>query len=392
MTADDPLALYVHWPWCLAKCPYCDFNSHAHTPTTGDQTQYRNAILRELNYFANKTSGQKLTSIFFGGGTPSLMAAQTVQDIIEHADRHFGLETGCEITLEANPTSIEAAKFRAFQGAGINRVSVGVQALNDEDLQALGREHSVEDALEALAIADAIFERFTFDLIYARPDQGVGAWTDELEYALSLAGDHISLYQLTIEPGTVFFRQSVAEADEDLATDLFDLTQDMCLEAGLSAYEVSNHARPGQESRHNLTYWNGGDYIGIGPGAHGRLTTGGVTHATHQISTPARWLDKVEENGHATAKVRELSRNERIEELVLSGLRLSQGLDAQRFGRLSGTDFLTALNTTALNELSTAGLIELDSTGLRTTRQGRLMLNTIIQRLLDDDPEAALSS
>lgn len=312
------------------------------------------------------------------------MAPDTVHDIIQAADQHWDLQNTCEITLEANPTSIEAAKFRAFRDAGVNRVSVGVQSLNDEALQYLGREHSAEEALEALEIAAAIFDRYTFDLIYARPGQGQGDWADELEQALALTNGHISLYQLTVEPGTAFFRQHVPEANEDLAADLYELTQDMCEDAGLPAYEISNHAAPSQESRHNLTYWTGGDYIGVGPGAHGRLSSDGKTRAIHQMADPVRWLAAVQAKGHGTAKVRELSRVERIEELMLSGLRLSQGLEAKRYRQLTGHDLLSTLNMGVLVDLQEADLVELDDHGLRTTRTGRLMLNTILHRLLDD--------
>jgi len=392
--ADNTLALYVHWPWCLAKCPYCDFNSRALTPDATDQAAYRNAIVRELGHYAELTNSKTVTSIFFGGGTPSLVAPDTIHAIIEAAGSRWKLDPGCEITLEANPTSIEAAKFRAFHDAGINRVSVGLQALNDEDLQRLGREHTVKESLRALDIAGAIFNRFSFDLIYARPGQGLGAWADELEQALGFAsqdnGGHISLYQLTVEPGTAFFRQSVAEADEDLAADLYEMTQDMCGEAELPAYEISNHARPGLESRHNMTYWQGGDYVGIGPGAHGRLRpnniTGDVTCATHQIADPARWLNAVDTNGHATAKVRELSSIERMEELVMTGLRLVEGLDGERFQRQTGLALMAAVNIEAVAALQSAGLVVLDDQGLRATASGRLMLNVVIQRLLDDAP------
>lgn len=383
---DDKLALYVHWPWCLAKCPYCDFNSRPLTPDDADQTDYRTAILRELGHYAELTNGKTVTSIFFGGGTPSLVAPDTIHAIIDAAHFHWGLDSECEITLEANPTSIEAAKFRAFHDAGVNRVSVGVQALSDEDLQALGREHSAREARQALDIAAAIFDRYTFDLIYARPGQGLGSWADELEQALGLTNGHISLYQLTVEPGTAFFRQSVSEADEDLAADLYELTQELCDEAGLPAYEVSNHARPGLESRHNMTYWQGGDYVGIGPGAHGRVHRNGVSCATHQIADPARWLAAVEANGHATAKVRELSQLERVEELVMTGLRLVDGLDGTRFKRQSGLELMAALNLDAVAALQNAGLVVLDTRGLRATAGGRLMLNVVIQRLLDDAP------
>ena len=385
--SSNSLALYVHWPWCLAKCPYCDFNSRANAPNSVDQDHYRTAILQDLKHYAGQTKGRTLTSVFFGGGTPSLLDPDTVHAILEASSGHWAVDPNCEITLEANPTSVEAAKFRAFRDAGVNRVSVGVQALNDEDLQRLGREHSVEEALGAVDIAQAVFDRYSIDLIYARPGQGEGDWADELEYALGLVTDHISLYQLTVEPGTDYFRQNIAEADEDLAADLYQLTQEMCDADGLPAYEVSNHARPGAESRHNLTYWRGGDYIGIGPGAHGRLTQDGVTHATHQIADPARWLDRVERDGHGTAKSSELTRSEREEELILTGLRLSEGIDAQRFEDQTGTPLMQCINAQSVEDLTKAGLLEVAKHGICTTEAGRLMLNGVIAQLLDDGRE-----
>ena len=378
----NPLALYIHWPWCLAKCPYCDFNSRAKNPVDADHSAYRTAITAELNHYASQTSGRKLNSIFFGGGTPSLMDPGTVAHIIETATRLWGVHDDCEITLEANPTSIEAAKFRAFKDTGVNRVSVGVQALNDVDLQALGREHSAREALRAVDIASAIFDRYTFDLIYARPDQGMGDWEDELTQALDLIGDHISLYQLTIEPGTAFFRQRVSEVDEDLGAELYLLTQELTGDAGLPAYEISNHARPGAESRHNLTYWTGGDYIGIGPGAHGRITHNGVTTASHQIADPARWLAAIDAKGHGTAKTTPLPALERAAELLLAGLRLPQGIDRKRFKVQAGFDITDALDPQGLEMLTGAGLVGLTKHTLKVTDAGRLTLNAILERLL----------
>ncbi|MBF0251672.1 MAG: coproporphyrinogen III oxidase [Alphaproteobacteria bacterium] len=378
-----PLALYVHWPWCRSKCPYCDFNSRALDPATFEQGGYRGAVLAELAHYAAGTPGREVTSIFFGGGTPSLMAPDTVAAVIDAAAKHWGLADDCEITLEANPTSIEASKFRAMRDAGINRTSVGVQALNDRDLLALGREHSVEEAVRALEIAGAMFERVSFDLIYARPGQGVGEWADELEQALDIAGGHLSLYQLSVEPGTDFFRARVPEAAEDLAAELYELTQEMTAEAGLPAYEISNHARPGEESRHNLVYWRGGDYVGVGPGAHGRVTDGTVTRATHQIADPARWLDAALRDGHATAKTVALSARERAEELVMTGLRVVDGLDAALFLALTGQSLDEVLNRAAREDLVAAGLLEADAQGVRATASGRLMLNRLVQKLLD---------
>lgn len=380
--ANDSFALYVHWPWCLSKCPYCDFNSRAHDPANLPETAYRAAISAELNHYASQTNGRTLCSLYFGGGTPSLMTPRTVAHIIDTADRLWGFRDDIEITLEANPTSIEAAKFRAFRDAGVNRVSVGVQALNDTDLQSLGREHSAEQALRAVGIAGAVFDRFTFDLIYARPGQGLGEWEDELTQALALGSDHISLYQLTVEPGTDFFRQRVAEAPEDLAVALDHLTQELTQSAGLPAYEISNHARPGAESRHNLTYWTGGDYVGVGPGAHGRIRHNSVTSATYQIADPARWLAAVEQHGHGTAKVRALPALERAAELLMTGLRLPQGVALDRFAAQSGLDIRQALDLENLEMLQGAGLVTLDEIKLRVTPAGRLTLNAILERLL----------
>lgn len=385
--ASDPLALYVHWPWCLAKCPYCDFNSRAIELGAAPDRAYRDALTAELHHYASQTSNRPLSSIFFGGGTPSLMHPETVAHILSSAQGLWGFQNDCEITLEANPTSIEAAKFRVFKDAGINRVSVGVQALNDADLQALGREHSATEALRAVEIAGAIFNRFTFDLIYARPGQTLNDWQHELAQALRYAGDHLSLYQLTIEPGTEFFRRRVVEADEDLAADLYQLTQDLTTDAGLPAYEISNHARPGSQSRHNLTYWNGGDYVGVGPGAHGRLhvaqADGSTTHsATHQIADPARWLNACNTAGHGTAKVRPLSAQERASELLLSGLRLTDGIDRGRFSQLIGFDITQALDPAGLAYLSEAGWVVLDDHRLAVSDAGRLMLNAILERLV----------
>lgn len=390
MTGAEPqLALYVHWPWCLAKCPYCDFNSAATDPAAIPQAAYRDAILHELDHYASLTESRPLGSIFFGGGTPSLMSPDTVHTLIDAAQGHWGFRNDIEITIEANPTSVETAKFRAFREAGANRVSVGVQALNDQDLQTLGREHTAAEARDALDIAAAVFDRFTFDLIYARPGQGAGAWADELERALDLANDHVSLYQLTVEPGTAFFRAGVAEADEDLGADLFAITQDMTRDAGLPAYEISNHARPGAQSRHNLIYWQGGDYIGVGPGAHGRLSgipaRGGAardTAATHQIADPARWLAQVNAHGHGTAKVRPLSGADRADELIMAGLRLTDGIARERFAALTGRDVTAFVDADALDMLCAAELMNLTDTHLTATDQGRLTLNAVLERLL----------
>jgi oxygen-independent coproporphyrinogen-3 oxidase len=360
------------------------------TPGSIDNEAFKTALTAELYHYAALTNGQKLTSIFFGGGTPSLMSPDTVAEIIELADTLWGLHSTCEITLEANPTSIETSKFRAFKRSGINRVSIGVQALNDADLLALGREHTAHEALKALEIAGAFFDRFSFDLIYARPDQGFAAWEDELALALTLGSEHISLYQLSIEPGTSFYRLGVQEADEDLGSELYQITQEITQDAGLPAYEISNHARPGCESRHNLTYWIGGDYVGVGPGAHGRITQQTSDHipqktttlATYQIADPARWLNAVSTRGHGTAKTRPLAASERGMELLLSGLRLPQGVDLAQFRARSGLDISDALDPQGLDILSDAGLVVLTAESLSVSAAGRLTLNAILERLL----------
>jgi oxygen-independent coproporphyrinogen-3 oxidase len=380
--AANPLALYIHWPWCLAKCPYCDFNSRALKPSVDDQAAYRAALLAELNHFAALSKGRRLSSLFFGGGTPSLIDPATVDDIINTAQALWGLEPTCEITLEANPTSVETSKFRDFRAAGINRVSIGVQALNDEALHQLGREHSAQDAVQSLDIAAAIFDRFTFDIIYARPGQGLGMWHDELEHALDLCDGHISLYQLSIEPGTAFFRSGIAEATPDVGADFYELTQDITTAAGLPAYEISNHARAGEESRHNLTYWRGGDYLGVGPGAHGRLTQDGVCSARHQIADPARWMAHIKTHGHGTAKTRKLSALDRIEERILTGLRMSEGIDRLVFCQQTGQDITHVVNRDALAVLQDQGLVTLDQHHFAVTAPGRLVLSAILEKLL----------
>ncbi len=391
MTHPEPIALYVHWPWCRSKCPYCDFNSHAADLADIDHKRWAAAYVRELEHFAHETNGENgkkpLSSIFFGGGTPSLMDPRTVETIISTAADLWAMAPDIEITLEANPTSVEASSFQAFHGAGINRVSVGVQALDDSALKFLGREHSHQEALKALEIAAGIFSRWNFDLIYARPDQTAKAWTAELQEALALGSDHLSLYQLGIEPGTDFFRNGVSAADEDSAADLFELTQEITEAAGMNAYEISNHARVGHESLHNLTYWTGGQYIGIGPGAHARLGTapariGPARTARHQIANPAKWLERVEQNGHATAKVIELSSSEQVTERVLSALRTRAGISRAGMQADFGETLETLLSENAIGDLLALDLIELDDAGLRTTAGGRLKLNTIVEKLL----------
>lgn len=375
-------ALYIHWPWCLAKCPYCDFNSRAARPDIAMQAAYKAAILAEINHYENASNASRLSSIYFGGGTPSLMDPDSVAQIIATATGLWSPTPDLEITIEANPTSIEAAKFRAFRDAGVNRVSVGVQALNDTDLQRLGREHSADEARRAVEIAAGAFDRYTFDLIYARPGQGMGDWEDELTQALALADGHISLYQLTVEPGTDYFRQRVAQAPEDLAADLYQLTQDMTIDAGLPAYEISNHAQPGGQSRHNLTYWRGLDYIGVGPGAHGRITSPNGHAATHQIADPDRWLNAVTRQGHGTAKTRRITAHDRAIELLLAGLRLDEGIDRARFSYITQCDVLDIIDAHGLDVVIGEGLAAITDSRLYIQPKGRLMLNAILDKLL----------
>lgn len=379
---DDALALYIHWPFCLSKCPYCDFNSHASERESIDQARWRDALLGEIDHYAALCPDRSLGSLFFGGGTPSLMDPETVHALITRARRHWPWNGDIEITLEANPTSVETSRFKAFRDAGVNRVSLGVQSLDDDALRFLGRGHTAAEALRAVHTAADHFDRFSFDLIYARPEQTPEQWRDELDRALKITGGHLSLYQLTIEPGTAFFRAGVAAADAYDAAALFEMTQEMCADAGLPAYEISNHARPGQQSRHNLTYWRGGEYIGVGPGAHGRILQGGQTHATHQIATPARWLERVDRRGHGTAKSTPLDASQRRDELVMTGLRLSAGIARERFERQTGASILEAFSPDALNALIEGGFITLDERALRATAAGLLRLNSVIAALL----------
>jgi oxygen-independent coproporphyrinogen-3 oxidase len=368
----------------LSKCPYCDFNSHVRERV--DHEAWRAALRRELDHYADETANRTLTSIFFGGGTPSLMPPATVAAVIERAGRHWRFADDIEITLEANPTSVEAAKFAALGTAGVNRVSLGVQALNDADLRFLGRQHSAADARAAIAIARANFRRYSFDLIYARPGQTTAAWRSELAAALDLVGDHLSVYQLTIEPETAFgaaFRRGELQVpDEDAAAALFELTQEILDAAGLPAYEVSNHARPGRECRHNLTYWRYGDYVGIGPGAHGRLTLGGQKVATRQHRAPEAWLAAVAARGHATRQRDPVPPPGRLTELLMMGLRTVEGVDRARVTAECGRSIEDALDRPKLERLIDGGFLVLDDDGLRATTAGRQRLNAVIGELL----------
>jgi putative oxygen-independent coproporphyrinogen III oxidase len=381
---NDAMALYVHWPFCLSRCPYCDFN--AHVRETIDQSRWRDALLAELSYWASQTPGRTLTSIFFGGGTPSLMDPATTSAVIEKAAKHWSFADDIEITLEANPTSIETAKFTDLKAGGVNRVSIGVQALDNDALKFLGRGHDRDQALAALKLAEKTFPRFSFDLIYARPGQTSSSWTNELREALSLAGDHLSLYQLTIEKGTPFFVDEKAGAfvlpKEENAAELFNVTQEICDQHGMPAYEISNHARPGSECRHNITYWEGGDYVGAGPGAHGRLTINNTVYATEQIPGPENWLEEVEVSGHATRNRTAIDADGRVEEIFMMGLRLTEGLSRDVFWARTGMELEDALEPRRLRSLLTENYLVLDSKGLRTTGEGRLRLNAILAALL----------
>lgn len=372
--------IYVHWPFCLSKCPYCDFNSHA--AQSIDQERWRTALLRELDWFARLTPGRRVTSIFFGGGTPSLMDPATAAAIIARVHRSWPGDPDLEITLEANPSAAENRHLADFAAAGINRLSLGVQALNAADLAFLGRRHDVAEARAALENAARLFPRFSFDLIYARPGQTIAAWRAELAQALDLAGDHLSLYQLTIEAGTAFYpaheRGEFRLPDDDTAAELFALTQDMTTAVGLPAYEVSNHARPGSESRHNLTYWRGGDYVGIGPGAHGRLSM----TATRQHRAPDIWLRRVEKDGHATQESDTLDPLTRAQELVMMGLRLAEGVDIAHFPQQCGLALDQVVNLAERDHLVRDGFLATQGDRLRVTASGRLVLNALTARLL----------
>jgi putative oxygen-independent coproporphyrinogen III oxidase len=376
--------IYIHWPFCRSKCPYCDFNSHVRERI--DHARWRNALLRELEHYARDTPGRTVTSVFFGGGTPSLMEPETVAALIARVRALWPAEEDVEITLEANPTSAEIGKFRAFRAAGINRVSLGVQSLIADDLKFLGRQHDAAEALAAVRMAAAIFDRFSFDLIYARPRQSLARWQEELNRALVFAAGHISLYQLTIEPGTQF-EQAVARGDfrvldEERAAELYEATVARLGAAGLADYEISNFARPGEESRHNLTYWRYGDYVGIGPGAHGRLTTGGGKFATRQHRAPEAWLDLVEKNGHATRQRGLVPRAERLNEMLMMGLRLKEGVPVARIEEESGQLLVQALDPARVQRLVDGGFLSLSEGSLAATRSGRQRLDAVLAALV----------
>lgn len=405
-----PLSIYIHWPFCKSKCPYCDFNSHVREHV--EQVRWRKALLAELAYYAAMLPQREVVSIFFGGGTPSLMEAETVAAVIEAARQRWPFAANVEITLEANPTSVEAAKLRAFREAGVNRASLGVQALNDSDLKFLGRQHAANEALEAVALARDVFPRMSFDLIYARPGQSLAVWEGELKSALQHAKGHLSLYQLTIEENTAFHasfsRGELPVLDDDTAADMYALTASVMEAHGMPAYEISNYAATGQESLHNLAYWRGDDYIGIGPGAHGRWSEGawvraGMLHddpagefarsakggsvpprtkSTENIKSPERWLEKVEAGGRGVQAELAIDPKDRLQELVMMGLRLAKGIDFADWQHRTGLDIRPSVNHVAVRQLKDEGFVIADENHIRITARGALVLNSITGRLL----------
>ena len=378
--AEPPLALYVHWPFCVSKCPYCDFNSHVRADV--DQDRWRKALLADLAYEAAALPGRQLGSIFFGGGTPSLMPPATVAAVIEAAVAAWRPVGDLEVTLEANPLSVEAARFADLALAGVNRVSLGLQALDDAALRFLGRAHDVGEGLAALDTAQRNFGRVSFDLIYARPDQSLAQWQQELTRALSFGTEHLSLYQLTVEPGTRFATEAAVGRlhlpDGDDAAELFELTRDLTTAAALPAYEVSNHARPGAESRHNLVYWRYQDYAGIGPGAHGRRHG----QATARRRKPENWLAAVDRNGHGIELEQPLTAAERITEALVMGLRLAEGVDLARIATLGGSTPDAIIDRAALTRLERQGLATLAGTRLTVTPAGMLLLDAILREVV----------
>ena len=383
MTAspDAPFAVYVHWPFCLSKCPYCDFNSHVRHGGV-DEARFVRAVTREIATTAERIGRRSVASIFFGGGTPSLMQPSSVQAILDAIAKHWTVAPDVEVTLEANPTSVEATRFRGYRLAGVNRVSLGVQALDDAALKELGRLHTAQEALDAVAVARANFERYSFDLIYARPRQTPADWKAELTRAIAQAAEHLSLYQLTIEPDTPFAGLHAAGKlkvpDEYLARDLYDLTQAVCADAGLPAYEISNHARPGAECRHNLVYWRGHEYAGVGPGAHGRLNIAGRRTATETEKRPESWLMRVEASGTGLIVDEKLTPGEAADEYLLMGLRLAEGIEPERYTTLCGRE----INPKRVAILREEGAVETTSNGrLRVTQSGFPVLDAVVADL-----------
>jgi putative oxygen-independent coproporphyrinogen III oxidase len=381
LRADPGFGIYVHWPFCLSKCPYCDFNSHVRSEPV-DEKRFVAAITAELAHRAGLTQGRVVRSVYFGGGTPSLMKASSVAAILDAIARLWRQAPQVEVTLEANPSSVEAERFRGYRAAGVNRVSIGVQSFNDADLKLLGRLHTAADAMAALDVAAAVFERYSFDLIYARPQQSVEAWRAELKAALGRAPDHLSLYQLTIEPDTIFerlnFAGKLAMPDADMGRAFWDTTQELTSAAGLPAYEVSNHARPGAESRHNLIYWRYGEYVGVGPGAHGRIMTQNGRRAQATERHPEMWLTVVEADGQALVEDEILSSEEQGDEFLLMGLRLSEGIEPARFEAVAGR----RLDPARISSLVAEGMVEVTPAGrLRVSAEGFPVLDAVVADL-----------
>ncbi|MEP2958450.1 radical SAM family heme chaperone HemW [Parasphingorhabdus sp.] len=378
----DEIALYIHWPFCIAKCPYCDFNSHVRDQV--DHDTWRSALFLDLRHEYKVNPSPRISSVFFGGGTPSLMPPRLVADLIAEADKLWGLIEGCEITLEANPSSVEASKFADLASAGVNRVSLGLQSLDDKTLQFLGRAHDVKEGLAALATAQQNFDRVSFDLIYARPGQSLHDWQSELAQALRFGTGHMSLYQLTIEPGTRFETLvrtgELVPADDDHCADLFDLTQEMTTAAGLPAYEISNHARIGEESRHNLTYWRYGDYIGIGAGAHGRR----LKSATERHKKPENFLSAIQRNGNGLKVEQALSPDVRAAEALMMGLRLAEGLDLAALEAKTGLAIAEMIDSQEVSKLAEIGLVERTGDQLTITSRGMPLLDAILPKIIAD--------
>jgi oxygen-independent coproporphyrinogen-3 oxidase len=381
MFLTTPFAVYVHWPFCLSKCPYCDFNSHVRHGGY-DEARFVRAIESEIAETAARIGARTVSTVFFGGGTPSLMQPSSVQAILDAIGKCWNVAPDVEVTLEANPTSVEATRFRGYRAAGVNRVSLGVQALDDASLRELGRLHTAQEALDAVAVARKNFERYSFDLIYARPRQTLAAWQAELGRAIAEAAEHLSLYQLTIEEGTPFYglhkAGKLVMPNEDLARDFYDLTQAACADAGLPAYEVSNHARPGAECRHNLVYWRGHEYAGVGPGAHGRLNIDGRRYATETEKRPERWLTRVAETGSGLIVNEKLTAGEVADEFLLMGLRLAEGIEPERFTAIAGR----TLDPKRISILRDEGAVETTSAGrLRVTPSGFPVLDAVVADL-----------
>jgi oxygen-independent coproporphyrinogen-3 oxidase len=381
---DPGFGIYIHWPFCVSKCPYCDFNSHVRDSV--DHARWRAALLAEIDHYAARAPGRAVSSIFFGGGTPSLMEPATAAAVIDRIGARWPVAKDVEITLEANPSSVEAGCFAALAAAGVNRVSLGVQALDDRALTFLGRRHDVEEALDALGLAQRHFGRVSFDLIYARPGQSVADWRAELEHAVGFGTEHLSVYQLTIEPGTRFAtlaqRGELDLPDEETQAELYETTQEILGGAGLPAYEISNHARPGAECRHNLTYWRYGDYVGIGPGAHGRLTIDGAKLATRAHRAPEIWLEQVEAHGRGAHEDEPIDADSRRNEMLLMGLRLTEGISRARVREELGREIEDIVDHQRLDRLLRGGFLAMDEQGLRATPAGLQRLNAVLASLL----------